>query len=224
MDEGGVCRAKTCSDCHKVLDVNLFNKSKTHRFGIRNDCRECSRNYSRKYGNAPAVCGVGTVMAEKARQSGARNSSRTAAEIQLDREKLRPSGTKKCRTCKHELTFDLFYANRRLKDGLNLSCRVCDEIVKKIRREKKFVSYWNSRNVPIECYVCGGPYEHTDHVIPLALGGPDSLDNVLPMCALHNLSKGDTMLDLWLLDKFPGKSDEILRKVTESYQVKMNIP
>lgn len=40
------------------------------------------------------------------------------------------------------------------------------------------------------CYICGGPYEHIDHVIPLSRGGTNWPANLRPMCAEHNLIKG----------------------------------
>lgn len=40
------------------------------------------------------------------------------------------------------------------------------------------------------CWMCGGPYEHLDHVKPIAAGGPHMLANLRPSCAKCNLSKG----------------------------------
>jgi len=44
------------------------------------------------------------------------------------------------------------------------------------------------------CYLCdSGPYEHTEHVIPLSRGGWDVLPNLRPSCAACNTSKHDSM-------------------------------
>jgi 5-methylcytosine-specific restriction endonuclease McrA len=43
------------------------------------------------------------------------------------------------------------------------------------------------------CYLCGGPYEHTDHVIPISRYGWDRIENLRPACQLCNLSKHDNM-------------------------------
>jgi 5-methylcytosine-specific restriction endonuclease McrA len=40
------------------------------------------------------------------------------------------------------------------------------------------------------CWMCGGPYEETDHVKPLIAGGPDVLANLRPACKSCNSSKG----------------------------------
>lgn len=41
-----------------------------------------------------------------------------------------------------------------------------------------------------KCYMCGGPFEHIDHVKPLAAGGPHLLSNLRPACRRCNSKKG----------------------------------
>jgi hypothetical protein len=41
------------------------------------------------------------------------------------------------------------------------------------------------------CFICLGPYEHADHLKPLAAGGPNMLANWRPLCEDCNLRKGD---------------------------------
>lgn len=40
------------------------------------------------------------------------------------------------------------------------------------------------------CWMCHGPFEHLDHVKPLAAGGPHLLANLRPACADCNRAKG----------------------------------
>lgn len=49
------------------------------------------------------------------------------------------------------------------------------------------VAYYGGR-----CWICGGPFEHLDHVKPLSKGGPHILANLRPACARCNLSKNAT--------------------------------
>jgi hypothetical protein len=42
-----------------------------------------------------------------------------------------------------------------------------------------------------ECVLCSGRFEHLDHWVPIAARGSHTVENTRPMCALHNLSKGD---------------------------------
>lgn len=41
------------------------------------------------------------------------------------------------------------------------------------------------------CVYCGAPFEHVDHVQPLARGGDHALWNLVPSCAACNLAKSD---------------------------------
>src|SRR5690606_26318465 len=41
------------------------------------------------------------------------------------------------------------------------------------------------------CWMCGGPFEHMDHVKPLSRGGWHCLSNLRPSCARCNKSKAD---------------------------------
>lgn len=41
-----------------------------------------------------------------------------------------------------------------------------------------------------KCWVCRGPFEQIDHVVPLALGGSGWPANLRPICAFCNQSKG----------------------------------
>lgn len=41
------------------------------------------------------------------------------------------------------------------------------------------------------CWMCGGPFEHVDHVKPVSRGGPHILSNLRPSCAPCNSKKRD---------------------------------
>ncbi|MFI2242392.1 HNH endonuclease [Streptomyces chrestomyceticus] len=47
------------------------------------------------------------------------------------------------------------------------------------------------------CAYCGGWAQHLDHVVPLSKGGADVESNMVPACALCNLSKGAKTLAEW---------------------------
>ena len=48
------------------------------------------------------------------------------------------------------------------------------------------IEYWGRK-----CWMCGGPYEHIDHVKPIAAGGLHIPANLRPSCAPCNLAKRD---------------------------------
>ena len=76
-----------------------------------------------------------------------------------------------------------------------------------------------SRRIPLECYVCEGPYEHSDHVIPAVLEGSNEPENLLPMCAYCNVSKNGTPLLKWLRDKHPEKVEDVMTRLRNDYKV-----
>lgn len=54
-----------------------------------------------------------------------------------------------------------------------------------VERLEGRMAYFGNR-----CYICGGPFEHIDHVKPLAAGGPHLLSNLRPACRRCNSKKG----------------------------------
>lgn len=45
------------------------------------------------------------------------------------------------------------------------------------------------------CYLCGGPADTIDHVIPLSRGGTNDIDNLRPACYDCNVSKGSQLIE-----------------------------
>lgn len=42
-----------------------------------------------------------------------------------------------------------------------------------------------------KCYLCGGPYDQIDHIIPFAEGGGNTLDNLAPICDEDHRKKSE---------------------------------
>jgi len=60
-----------------------------------------------------------------------------------------------------------------------------------------------------KCWMCGGAYEHIDHVKPLNKGGSHMLANLRPACASCNSSKKDTWLGPSGLEHFLKRSGAV---------------
>ena len=58
---------------------------------------------------------------------------------------------------------------------------------------KALVALWGD-----QCYICGGPVQHIEHVKPRKRGGGDTFANLRPSCAKCNLSKGAKPLKEYL--------------------------
>ena len=87
-------------------------------------------------------------------------------------------------------------------------------------RQKYFKGYLEGRYSPsslvrntmarfsdlTSCWYCGVPAPKSgltrDHVLPLSKGGPDSSDNIFPVCGRCNSSKRDSDLMIWWFSTF----------------------
>ncbi len=63
----------------------------------------------------------------------------------------------------------------------------------------------------LACWLCGGPFEHIDHVKPLSLGGPHMLSNLRPSCQECNARKHNTWPYSAVLEKFAAWWDVVDR-------------
>lgn len=131
----------------------------------------------------------------------------------------------KCGIIKEKSKFSLKNAKR-----LRSICRDCDNLayrsryqIKKLtqiggipRDTKRHIDYWKDYGIPIKCYICSGPFEEIEHVWSKALGGPDSLDNALPVCVQCNRGvrgKSERPLCEWLRKERPEYLELVVTKV-----------
>ncbi len=77
------------------------------------------------------------------------------------------------------------------------------------------------------CLYCGGPYQHLDHLVPVAAGGRHALWNLAPSCRACNTSKGDSDPIAWVEKRAINKIAVLLvaRAVQRhTRKVKVNAP
>jgi 5-methylcytosine-specific restriction endonuclease McrA len=148
--------------------------------------------------------------------------------------RLRASQTpaKACSRCYVIKALRAFPRDRSRPDGYFHQCLVCNaerEAARRLLPHAKAQAAGNARryralkygaefdghlpeDIPLHweaedlwcCVACGGPAEHIDHLVPLILGGAHALDNLQPLCADHNLSKGGRCPFRWVAELFPG--------------------
>lgn len=148
--------------------------------------------------------------------------------------RLRARGVpaKSCARCFRVLALSSFPHDRSRKDGHFPQCRSCHAARESVRREDPRVQamaanngrryralrygaeydghqpediliHWEEEDL-FCCVVCGGPFEHIDHNVPLIRGGGHTLDNLVPLCADHNLAKGAACPYRFYAGLFPG--------------------
>lgn len=168
---------------------------------------------------------------------------------------------KACARCFRILPFAEYPKDRSRPDGHFPQCRSCHAAREAVRRldpdvkaqasgngrryramkygaeydghqpEDVFL-HWDEEGM-YACLVCGGPFEHIDHNVPLIRGGGHTLDNLVPLCADHNLAKSGKCpyrfiaglfprLEPWLAPYFDVHErltdEEIGRRTAEYYE------
>lgn len=206
-DEYGNCVAKTCRTCRDTLSVSEFTVCKDNSSGYVGNCKPCTNKRQRPRS------------LEYSRTVRKKYSSRSEEQLISDMVRLNPSGTKRCYKCDSTKPLDKFFRARQNYDGLYQICSACSVKSTVSRRRNKFVPYWTSKNIPLECYVCGDPWTDADHVISEKNKGSDEPYNRLPICESCNSSKYMHPLEDWIRRKYPDIADEVLHRVTVEYGI-----
>lgn len=218
--DNGNLVAKTCSRCHEILATVDFPVSSKTTDGIESMCKDCKKisraDYYNKNQRKPRVRIKGTPEQAKRmrKERDAIRRSRSPEQILAAQKHLRPFGVKRCGFCREYFPLIQFNKNRDSSDGLARYCKQCHSESTRRNYKKRLEKFWSDNEIPIECYVCGNPFKEKDHVIPLALEGPNEFTNLLPSCVKCNRSKFDIPLYDWLLSIYPlEKATAILEKV-----------
>lgn len=201
LGSDGECVAKHCSDCHNVLYAESFNKGRCR--GLASKCRECSRRACAVFNNAPSADGLETRAMSWYREYRAKNSSRTDEQVLAAQRKKRPHGDKTCGTCRVIRPLAEFRVDRGLADGLRKDCKTCHSVKQADRLSRAFIAYWEANGIPLRCYLCDGPYEDIEHLVPTSKHGDPGPRNTRPACVTCNrgrdTGKWDTPLEEYIL-------------------------
>lgn len=209
--DGDILMAKTCSRCHEVRYVEEFAISSKSSDGLASMCKPCKKiaraSYYAKPKRKPRTRIKGTPerakRLRKIREDKLRN--RSPEEIVEKQKELRPLGIKSCGYCKIYFPLSNFNSAKRNYDGLSRYCKKCHSYSVRRNYNKRLIEFWNSKNIPLECYICGGEYQEKEHVVPLSLLGADEFHNLLPVCVECNRGesgKHDKLLYEWLIEKY----------------------
>ncbi|MCG3042561.1 HNH endonuclease [Streptomyces sp. S1A] len=180
--------AKTCNMCQVAKPLGEFNRHKARKDGRDSKCRECAREYNRRWhaANADRKRESNRRWREENRDRVRENSRRWhAANPDRDRENSRR-----------------WYAENRDRARENTR-RWRAENAERERERKRIRNqgmtpelrdYMASLKCK-PCHFCGGPADQVDHLTPVSrcveLGIPhNTRDNLAPICGSCNISKG----------------------------------
>ena len=169
---------KTCSKCGETKLISEFYKHTGGRDGLHPQCKECCKAKGVKY-NADNKEKRSKNAKEK-RLSDIENARKKDAEKYAANPAKALAASSKWRRNNPEISRAIWHNRRarKLDSGGRLSAGLTERLFK-LQRGK--------------CACCGGQLGdnyHRDHHMPLALGGPNTDDNIQLLCAPCNLQKG----------------------------------
>lgn len=181
---------KICKVCGESKPFTDFGKESRVADGLQARCRSCKNNAGKNWSKANK---------DKARISVANwriaNPDKTAAyqdryraskreytkQWYLDnKDKYRGYG--RLRRAKIKSNDFVKYSEQEVLDKYGLNCHLCKSEIDMLAPRAAGVPGWEMGL-------------HIDHIIPIALGGADKLENVKPAHGLCNLRKGASEID-----------------------------
>lgn len=167
-----------CPTCKTLKREAEFARSARRKSGLQRMCRSCCAAWHLKNKARRNREAAEWYLANKAVHN-ARSAAWTQANLEAHRERNR--GWYKRNPARYAVANRAGAARRRA-----ILAEVLMIPYTESQLEARLAFYGFS------CWICGGPFEHLDHVKPLAAGGPHILANLRPACGSCNMSKSAT--------------------------------
>lgn len=184
---------RKCTKCETEKLLTEFHKNRSRKDGYASWCKKCNNVQNKKYyeTNTQKVkemkkkhyCENREEMVERGRKWKQENKEKVI------------EGRKKYNQTEKRKALNKIYKHRRRARKKNNGCEDFTQ--------EQLLEHWRQEGInPDKCYYCEtGEYEHLDHYIPIAKGGPHFMSNLRPSCRACNLSKNDKMPEEWLESK-----------------------
>lgn len=180
---------RKCGECSKVKEKCLFYKDSSRASGVSNNCKECLNAYLKK----------------RRRERSLELLEARRAWTERNRERLREQYKEYAGANRERLNIT---ESRRRARKKGLPDTLTLEEMEKITKE-----------FGGKCSICSEEYEHLDHFIPIATGcGGTTYENIVPMCASCNISKGAKNPFVWakqLSEKERERFDGLVRYLSD---------
>lgn len=173
---------RTCSHCGEQKSVAAFSLVTGHQNRWKSWCKACASEERRlayladperrKRYNADWARRNPEKRAAIQRRWEAKNAGRRTVDPVKARERRR-----RWSAANPEVHLENERRRRARRRGTAVAILTTEQIALKM-------AYWGFR-----CWMCGGPFEHVDHVKPLAKGGAHILANLRPSCVRCNQQK-----------------------------------
>jgi 5-methylcytosine-specific restriction endonuclease McrA len=182
---------KTCKKCQREKPLNEFSKHKDCKYGVRPECKDCNNKQQRiKYETNEAHReNCKRLASEWGAGNRARKNENSKAWIDLNRERWneiqRNSYHKKIKH--HRKRWQIISQRKRARVrevGGDFSASEWEDVKRKYN---------------YTCLCCGATEPDTqltiDHVVPISKGGPNSKENIQPLCLSCNSRKNANTVD-----------------------------
>ncbi|MGG7572565.1 HNH endonuclease [Streptomyces sirii] len=225
---------KTCTKCGVSKGRTEFQRDRQKKDGLRPSCKECSRKRDRhRYWADPVPARERNAKYRKAnpdkiRERAAAYYVNNAEAVKARAARFREENPERVRATKalyyqeHHAAIQEYRRQNadRIRENRARSYRENPVLAllrsaryrarKRAARVEPFTTAelyvaWEDAGM-YACVACGAPWEHVDHIVPLARGGAHSIDNLQPLCAACNLSKSARDPWEWARDLMRGAS------------------
>lgn len=187
---------KTCSKCGVLKPESEFYRREGGK--LRNDCKVCTRA---RVSKSPSKVKVRLEVAQKRMERQPFDPvAYKAAWHQENRERMAQKGREWAEAHPEQMrAYRRSWQKRNLRQGQQTAAR---RLARKLGNDCRIITERDWRRLVARynglCAYCRvRPWEHQDHVIPLARGGRHAIGNVLPACASCNQSKTDQLVVEW---------------------------
>lgn len=214
-----------CTRCDATKSVSEFGKNSRSPSGLKSWCRPCSNTYAREWlSNNPESLRRQRAATAKWREANPEQMlehARTYKKrhgVVIATRKRSQEYREQARAWRREYIKDpanrerIAQVHKAWRDAnpevYRSSARLSDA---KRRARKKDVQTVHFTHAQLDarlqvfgykCWMCGGPFEHIDHVKPLRLNGPHILANLRPACSSCNMAKSGRWYGVAGLHKF----------------------
>lgn len=220
-------QTKKCSKCGEEKELVEFSKNKNTKDGYSYNCKACASANHRKWRQdnkgrikeymqsyreenkdriKEQVKSYREKNKERARewkrQWSAKNPEKVRAQkrrhYQKNKQYYKDNAAKWRRENPEEISLiGQRRKARKLENG-------CEHFTRQQLKE-----HWIQEGIdPERCYYCEeAPFEHIDHYIPLAKGGPHFMSNLRPSCASCNTSKSARNPEEWMKERSAGAEE-----------------
>lgn len=196
-------QTKTCADCKQIKTLANFHKSCGSLDGIGPYCKGCKSKQKKEYA--------------------------LKCETKVAQANYKPTDPKYCHHCETDKTRADFYDCRGLPDGLQAVCIDCSKNRENTSTNARARRERISNYAPIpesaiiglldyskhKCFYCGidvkrGINLHMDHKVPIARGGPHTIENLAVSCDKCNLRK-HAMTDTEFLELLKQREQMLIK-------------